>query len=211
MRNLILALAGMAVSGLAVAGPNWTYADIGYNRADSGDEETDGFQLQGSFGFADKYHVQATYFDGEVGGNGGANSNPDYDGYRISLGINPAVTDNTDFVFQIGYFDLEEDDSDVDGDDSVDGYELRVGLRSMLTDNVEIFGYVNTAIGEADCDNGGACNILGVVAADGDDFTEISAIVGGQYLFTDNIGLSLQYEQDGLFGDNATFGARWSF
>ena len=210
MRNLILALAGMAVSGLAVAGPSWTYFDAGYNRADSGDDETDGFQLEGSFGFADKYHVQATYYDGEVGGSGGSGDNPDYDGYRLAAGINPAVTDGTDFVFQIGYFDLEEDDTGL-RDDSVDGYDLRVGLRSMLTDNVEIFGYVNTVIGEADCDNGGTCSILNVRADDGDDFTEISAIVGGQYLFTDNIGLTLKYEQDGLFGDNATFGARWSF
>jgi hypothetical protein len=153
MKKLILGLAAFAVSGLAMAGPSWTYGEVGYVRADSGDDNTDAFQLKGSFGFADKFHVQAKYYDGENGDIG--NNGEDFDGYEIRLGINPAVTDNTDFVFQVGYMDMSQERGsnaiagslkDVDSD----GYILTVGLRSMLTDQLEISGYVDSIAGEAD-------------------------------------------------------------
>lgn len=205
MRNLILALAGMAVSGLAVAGPSWTYADIGYVRADSGDDETDAFEIEGSFGFADKYHIQASYADGE---NGDVGNGEDFDGYEIRAGINPAVTDNTDFVFQVGYFDVSQEtpsDDDVD----VDGYILSVGMRSMFTDQVELSAFVDSVTGEVDSDACGAAAVAGCPAEDGDDITDIILRVGGQYFFTDNLSLNIEYED----GDDssARFGVRWSF
>jgi hypothetical protein len=181
-------------------------------RADSGDDNTDAFQIKGSFGFADKYHVQAKYYDGENGDVG--NNGEDFDGYEIRLGINPAVTDNTDFVFQVGYMDMSQERGsnaiagslkDVDSD----GYILTVGLRSMLTDQLEISGYVDSIAGEQDEYLTTALGVPTNVGKSTPDYTDIVLRVGGVYNFTDNLGLSIEYED----GDEsaATFGARWSF
>jgi hypothetical protein len=195
MKNAMIVLASLAVSGAALAeGPSWTYGDISYWRADSvGDDEAEAYVLEGSFGFADKFHAQGTYLDGEQ-------ADQDFDGYRIKVGINPAVTDNTDFVFQVGYLDITQETGGNDID--VDGYSLTTGLRSMLADTVELFAYVNVDIADLDFNDGSS----------DEDATEVSAIVGGQYFFTDNVSLSLRYENGGLLADDAVqFGARYSF
>lgn len=206
MKRAMIAVAGLAFSGAVMAeGPSWTYGDISYWRADSGGDadEAEAYVLQGSFGFADKFHVQGTYLTGEQDLGLGSNDTDDFDGYRIKAGINPAVTDNTDFVFQLGYLDVTQETDSLGGRDiDIDGYSITTGLRSMFADTVELFAYVNVDVVDADDPN----NIV-----DG-DATEVSAIVGGQYFFTDNVSLSLRYENGGLLADDAVqFGARYSF
>ena len=199
MKKFILVLAAMAVSGVAVAGPSWTYGQVDYGRADSGDEDSENYRLMGSFGFADKYHVQASYFDGEV--EGGDPTGYDFDGFSFILGVNPAVTDTTDFVFQILYFDYDIDFGS-SSDDSVDGYGLGTGLRSQVTENVELHSTVWAISGDEDSGSSSS------------DFTDIQVVAGGQYMFTENIGLTIDYIiNNSLFddADSASFGVRWTF
>ena len=70
MKKLMIALAALAMSGTAVAGPSWTYVDLGYLVGDSAqkDAETEGLGLRGSFGFANMWHVQLDLAAGETAG-----------------------------------------------------------------------------------------------------------------------------------------------
>ena len=127
--NLMVATAAIAVSGTAIAGPSYTYADFGYTVSDSfgNNNETEGLALRGSFGFAEVFHVGGGYIDGEVNGGKGSEFNEDAcdanslseairnclpgdtSGYNLYFGFNPAMTENIDLVARIGYSDLEND------------------------------------------------------------------------------------------------------
>ena len=183
MKKSIIAAAALAaggVSGVAMAGPSWTYLDLGFVQGEEIGEDSDAFQLRGSFGI-DMWHARLEYIDGE-------SFDVDFDGYRLAIGAHPAITENTDLVFELSYFDLESDLGDADG------YGLAVGVRSMFTDNVELNALLQSDFG--DIDGGG-------------DITSINASLGGQYLFTDNVGVGV----DVSIGDGnaANFYVRWSF
>jgi len=180
MKKLIIAVAAMAASGMAVAGPSWTYAEAGYIVVDG--DDNDGYSVAGSFGFADIWHVRADYSDVD-------NVAGDTDGYELVAGIHPAISDNTDFVFEISYFDF-----DIGAAGELDGYGLEVGLRSMFTDNVELSASVGTD--DQDFSAGG-------------DNTDVSVTAGGQYYFTDNISLGVEVNVGD--GNSAEFGVRYSF
>jgi len=195
MKKAILALAVMAVSGTAVAGPSWTYLDFGYLRASSGDEDTDGYQLRGSIGFADMWHAQLEYLDGEADGGKGSGGD-DVDGYNIIVGANPAVNDTTDLVFDLSYFDYDAEDTS--GEAGIDGYGLGTGVRTMWTDALEL--------------NAGVWVLSGDVEGSG-DVTEVVVRVGGNYAFTDNIVVGAEISNGGLLqqGNLANFFARYQF
>jgi len=188
----------LAASGLASAGDNpaWTFADLGYYRADSGDDATDGFRLQGSLSIAENFHVQAEYLDGTIGVPG---SDVDFDGYRIVAGAHPSVGDATDAVINIQYFDLTYD---VNPDEDVDGFGVGIGLRHMLAPNVEVSGLAWWNEGSDD-DNLGNDN----------DFSDISLELGGRYLFTDNLslGVTIVTNDSIVGGDSAKIDVRWQF
>jgi len=195
MKKSILALAAMAITGTAVAGPNWTYVDAGYVRGSSGNEDTDGFSLQGSVGFAEIWHAQLDYSDGEANG-GKSSGGTDNDGYTFTVGVNPAVSDTTDLVFDLSYFDIDNDTAS--SSSSVDGYGLGVGLRTMWTDQLEV--------------NGGAEVVSGDAGGSNSDFTNVIVSVGGVYSFTDNVAVSMDVANGGIVGGNAArFGVRWNF
>ena len=184
MKKLILALVAFALSGVAVAGPAWTYVDLGYLRADSGDDDADAYALSGSFGMGSLFHVNADWIDGTD------SDNDDFDGYRIGVGLHPAVTDDTDLVLEIGYATISWDDFSNDPS----WIDLTLGVRSMITDNFELNAAIVTALGDDD------------IGSD-DDFTEVGLNVGGQYFFNDNISLNASISQNEV----ARFGVRWSF
>lgn len=183
MKKLTMALwatAALAGAGTAVAeNPAWTYGQLGYLRADSGDDANWAGQIKGSLAFAETFHFQAEYLDGEVGAPGG---DLDFDGYQLTLGAHPSVGENTDAVVAIRYFDatLEAPGGDLDED----GFGIGAGLRHMLTSNVEVMGMAWWDEGEEDLLGGGS-----------DDFTDISFEIGGRYLFNDNISAGVTIDQ----------------
>jgi hypothetical protein len=192
MHKSIIAVAAVAVTAVANAGPNWTYADIGYLRGSSGSEDTEAYQLRGSIGFANIWHARLEYADGEIAG--GAPSGLDVDGYRISVGAHPAINDTTDFVFEIGYVD---GDVSAGGPDlGSDGYSVSTGIRTMWTENFELNAGVSAI--DLDTDNLG-------------DSTTILVQAGGQYLFTDNVGVGVDVYNGSGTGNLANFYVRWNF
>jgi hypothetical protein len=209
MKKVLLTAAALALSTSAIAGPSWTYGDVSYIRGDSGDQDTEGYGVRGSFGFADKWHVRGEFKDGEVEGGSNPTGGADDDAYNLVVGIHPAITDSTDFVFELSYFDGSVDsfqfDSNINsgrevGEDA-DGYGLTIGLRSMIADNLEVNGFVTSISGDEKVWSGSEFG--------SSDFTEIEVTVGGQYFFTDNIGLGVDVNVGD--GDSANFYARYSF
>ena len=190
MKKAMIAVAALAASSAALAdGPGWTFVDLGYIRADSVVDEADGFQLRGSYEFATKWHARLAYVDGEDG-----SVNGDFDGYELIVGAHPAITDNTDLVWEIGLFDFEDDFNN-----STDGYILSTGIRSMITDNTELNGMVSFSDGDADS---------GSISA---DFSEINLMLGGRYIFSDNASVGVDYTEGGILGDTANFYIRLDF
>jgi hypothetical protein len=199
MKKVTMALwaaAALAATGTAVAeNPAWTYGQLGYIRADSGDDATDGFRVKGSLGISENFHFQAEYVDGTIGGS----PDIDFDGYQVQVGANPSVGASTDAVVALRYFDLTYDASG--GDDDVDGFGLGLGLRHMLADAVEVNAMAWWDEGEED------------FGTSDEDFSDISLELGGRYLFTDNFsaGVTVITNDSMTSGDSATIDLRYQF
>jgi hypothetical protein len=198
MKNVskaLLAVAAVAVPGIVLGeNPAWTYGQVGYYRADSGDDATDGFQVKGSLGFAENFHFQAEYIDGTIGTPG---SDIDFDGYELTIGAHPSVGENTDAVLAFHYFDSTVEDIPTDLDS--DGFGIGAGLRHMLTSNVEVNAMAWWDEGEVDLSGGG-----------NEDFTDIRFEIGGRYLFNDNFSAGVTIDQgDDL--DSVLIDVRYQF
>ena len=216
MKKVIIALAAMAASTGALAGPSWTYIDGAYLRGSSaeqaGTDKVQGYELAGSFGFANIWHVAGAY--GAAENDVGPNAAEIEDYYTITGGVHPAITDNTDFVAEIGYTGWSLLNVDVaNGGASADAtaYNLTVGVRSMLSDRFELNAFLTYQAGDTDSS----------AATTGDKFQVFAPSVGGQYFFTDNFSVNLAYTwgdvqssvvSGGLgTADTGRFGVRWSF
>jgi hypothetical protein len=205
MKKVIIALAALAASSAAVAGPSWTFVDGAYIQQSSaeslGVKSSDGYEFSGSFGFLETWHVNGLFGNDTTKFNT-AQADTELDYWRIGAGAHPAITDNTDFVAEIGY--TQWDVKDADPSVEPNAVDLVVGVRSMITDQFELNGYVTTQVGSTDF--GGD-----------DDYTNFVPSVGGQYFFTDNFSVNMSYEWGSTQNlvleskDSASFGVRWSF
>jgi hypothetical protein len=194
MKKAIIALAALAITGTAVAGPSWTYVDAGYARASSGNEDTDGYSLTGSFGL-NRLHARLSILDAEIAG-GKSSGGQDTDGYALAIGFHPALSDTTDLVLEVIYSDFDVDTASSSA--SGDSYALKTGVRTMWTDALELSAGVSAVNGSVS-----GCNAC--------DSTDIEVNAGGQYLFTDNIGVGVDVINGGNNGNVANFYARFSF
>ena len=209
MKKVMIALASMGLSTAAMAGPSWTFVDLGYAESSSseelaGTEDISGYDITGSFGFAGIWHINGTY--GTITTESVGSPDVDVDRYRIGAGAHPAITDSTDFVAEIGYTAWEVD-AGGGSDPEPEAIDLTLGVRSMVTDQFELNAFLATQIGSSD------------FGSSDDDFTNLAPSVGGQYFFTDNISVNVNYTWNdvqslavgSLTGDTARFGVRWSF
>jgi hypothetical protein len=194
MRKALIALAAMAVSTGAIAGPAWTYVDLGVaigNSSNAG-EDTQAYSLRGSFGFANIWHVQAAFASGESDGGKGTTGGDDTTGYLIRGGLHPAVSDNTDFVLDIGYLSNEDDDGSTTEKAKI--YQLRTGVRADVG-KLELRSFVTWDFVDPD---------------DGEKQRELGYKVGGQFNFSDAWSVGL--DTDILGDDNlSNLYVRWSF
>jgi len=204
MKKVLITLAALALSGTAMAGPSWTYVDLGYVTGDSGDETTDGLALRGSFGFGSLWHIQADVVTSEANGGKGTTGGSDNTGYVLRGGIHPAVTDNTDFVLDVAYSATEVDDGSGGSTPEPNSIDLRTGVRSNIG-QLELRSFVTLAFGDTDL-GGGAT-----------DFRSVNYTVGGQYNFNDawSVGTDATVgnssASNGGTGDLLNLYVRWSF
>ena len=186
--KLLAATAALTVSGVAVAGPNYTYGQLGYVAIDSvGNEDSGGFELNGSFGFADVFHVGAGLFAGEFEG-GKSKDGADVDAYDIYFGYNPAVTDNVDAVIRVGFEEAEiktQDDPRV----KQESLFLSFGTRAMIAENFELNAFATYA--------GGKFKQSG---SESEDFVNWDYSVAGIYSFTEMFAVGVKLDLDVITG-----------
>ena len=203
MKKLMIAVAALAISGTAVAGPSWTYVDLGAVIGDSStkDAETQGVALRGSFGFGNLWHAQLELAQGETnGGKSNLNGNgSDNFIYAIRGGIHPAITDNTDFVLDLGYTDIEDEFAFGAGNsatkENITALDIKTGVRSNVGP-LELRAFVSLGFVDGEANN-----------AEGRD---VSYMVGGQYNFSDawSVGADVNLAER---GDLMDLYVRWSF
>jgi hypothetical protein len=204
MKKLLLTMAALALSTSAIAGPSWTYVDLGVVVGDGNqDEDLVGYGLRGSFGFGDLWHIQADVASFEQNGGKGTDNSAipgtadgtDNTLYTIRGGIHPAVTDNTDFVLDISYTGAEDENSTTKNKPKA--YGIRTGVRSNVG-KLELRGFVALASTDNDKDAPADSKVW-----------EIIPTIGGQYNFSDawSVGLDTALEGDNL----SNLYVRWSF
>lgn len=195
------------LAGPALAdAPKWTYVQAGYYQLDGYDSELDvqGLQLQGSIGFAERWHAQASWLEGDMDID---DENADLQGYRVSVGSHVPVTGDLQLVSDLFYFDIERDADDqlfVDGD--TDGYGVGVGLRTVLADKVDLYGLVNWTSADVTLDD------------ESTDYTDFGLSIIGRYNWTPAFSTGVQFNvnDSSLFGplistESAVIDLRWSF
>jgi hypothetical protein len=216
MKKVIITLAALGLSSVAMAeGPSYTYVDLGYLGADSGDDQTTGVVLSGSLEVFSNFHTNFSYsaiddaaqWDGVVGFGDTDSGSDDFDVWRLAVGMHPAITDSTDLVLEIGVsqgeYDRTRNNADT-GSVEPDAVDLTFGVRSMIADNFELNAAAILAQGSTDF--GGS-----------DDYQEVGLRIGGQYFFTDaisvNVAATSGYSPNNgnIDGDSIQIGGRWSF
>ena len=195
MKKALVALAAMAISTGAIAGPAWTYVDLGVaiGNSDNQGEDTQAYALRGSFGFANIWHIQADIASGEFDGGKSVSGGRDFTSYVIRGGLHPAVSDNADFVLDIAYLSTEETNtSNAKATDKA--YQLRTGVRADVG-KLELRSFVSWDFVDPD---------------DGEKKRELGYTVGGQFNFSDAWSVGL--DTDILGEENlSNLYVRWSF
>ena len=188
----------MAISTGAMAGPSWTYVDLGVVIGDgstaNGGEDTSGLNLRGSFGLGDLWHIQANVSAFETGGGKSEEGGADITTYGLRGGLHPAVTDDAQFVLDIGYQGGEAKNN---ANESVklkpSLYDIRGGYRQNIG-ALELRGFIQYARIDTD---------------DGVKTWDIIPSLGIQYNFSDawSVGADTFLEDDNL----TDLYVRWSF
>ncbi len=193
----LTAVAALACSGTAVAGPQWTFANAGLATGDGDDvDQTEFLGFEGCLAFADMWHVRGMLAFGETENNGGR----DVDVLELGAGFHRPVNDSTDLVIDVFFGSIDETQGNgttVESD--YVGYSF--GVRSMLTDEFEF----NAAVNYADVDCPAGCGAAGGSAVN------VGGAIGGRYLFDKAISVGAGLDFNGVHCDLLTIDIRWAF
>jgi hypothetical protein len=118
-------------------GPNYTYAEIGYNNIDGDFVEGDGASVNISYGATDHIFVKLGYsrlfLEDTM-----SPAETDADRFQLGVGGHIAVTDDIDALAAVSYIDVEFNDPAGLASDDVDGYLAELGVRAMVTKGLEL-------------------------------------------------------------------------
>jgi hypothetical protein len=158
-----------------------------------------------SVGFLQQWHAQLEYTDGDTEGD--FIDDQDFDGYRLVVGAHPQITEKTQLIANLNYFDYEGDDDD-GFEFGSNGYGIGLGLRHAITPKLEVSGLVTYI--DAEFEEPGDPD---------SDFNDTIIEVSGRYNWTTNLstGLTVGFDNSwaGVAADDsdttARFDVRWSF
>lgn len=158
-KAMLCGVALVAVPFLANAAEsdlNYRYLQAGYVETDVDvfGETLSGFNVGGSFGFAENFFVFGEYESTEIS-EGGASL--EMDQMSVGLGGNYPLSDSVDLVGRIGAaeLDLELDTGEGSISDDESGYLVAAGLRGQAGDSFEYeFGVVHVDLGSGLDDTG---------------------------------------------------------
>lgn len=167
----VAAAAFISGSMLAVAEqPNYNYLEIGYGVID-----IDDFSLSGDDGYwggfsaqiAEPFYLNGSYQRYSIGGYW---SSADLDISNLNFGYRTAISNGSDFNFELGYDRIDT------GSEDYDGFRASAGIRSMWANSGQSRFYAGYT---TDSDG-----------SDGDYFLGLQ----GTYAFSEHIGFTLQLE-----------------
>jgi opacity protein-like surface antigen len=223
--RIIVSAIALVFASSAMAGPNWTYVDLGFVVSSSSDKDNayTGLDLAGSFELGELWHLQAAvaYTEADIPTGSALKVTSELTSYELRAGVHPEITDNIDVVLDLGYSVADSKTNSSSAGPSVSNnpwyVDIRLGTRAMITPKFEMNAFLAFASGNDDCN---ACVPEKV------DFTVVIPSIGAQYFFTDAFSLSVDYAfstaetaylDDGtdlstdLQGDSAKLGVRWNF
>jgi hypothetical protein len=225
LRTIVSATALFFASS-AMAGPNWTYADLAFVVSSGADKDNSytGLDLAGSLALGELWHLQAAvaFKEADIPNGTGPKLTSEVTSYELRAGLHPKITDNIDVVLDLGYSgsDSKTKSSASGGRTENPWYvDVRLGTRAMVSPKFELNAFLALASGNDDCKT---C-LYGDL-----DFTALIPSIGAQYFFTDAFSLSIDYAfatadtayigdrvADALItdlqSDSAKLGFRWNF
>ena len=181
-----LALALALPFSAQAADLSYSYIEGGWQKFDiDRGSDSDGWVVNGSAALGENFHIYGGYGQNELD-----ILNVDAEVWRLGVGWNTGISDNSDLVVRANYVEAK---TDIPGFRSVkaDGYEAEVGVRTAFGQKFETYA----AAGYVDVERGS-----------GDFYGKL----GGQYKFTPTFGLVAQATlADG--GNEYFVGPRLSF
>jgi hypothetical protein len=203
MKKLILVLAGLAMSGVALAGPS-SYAEFALvTGGESNDRNTSG--KENGFEFAGAWAFNDNWYAGGIAGEYDQRDNNarDWTYFNVNGGYVRSLNPKTDLTLEGGFW-FGENKANSDGDKNKPKVlEAKAGVSTMVSDNFSIFGTLSLVGGDTD---------------DGSDNEDISNFIyslGGAYSFTETISLNVKLVNgvNGVNGqvDVLRVGGRWTF
>jgi hypothetical protein len=147
IKRLTAMLAGAlfaAVSQQAAAakGPEYTYAEIGYENFDGDFSNGDGGGVNISFGSTDHVFLKFDYSRLFVDFSSVPPTHADADRFQVGGGAHYGITDTIDVLGALSYVDIEYSNGvPAYGDD---GYLAEIGVRAMLSKALELNATVSS-------------------------------------------------------------------
>ena len=201
MKKLLIVLACVAVSSVAVAQPS-TYVEVGLidggenGRNGSGDQY--GFEATGDVALGEHWYVGGILGRFNRDSSGGDVSNNYLNAHG---GYFFPVTEETEVFAEAGlWFGQQENPGSPDTDPSA--LELKAGVNQALTERFGIFGTLSWVVGDLD-------------TSSNSDLRNYVWSLGAAYDFSDlfSINLKIVNGVNGVNGQDQVirFGARWTF
>jgi hypothetical protein len=201
MNKLVIMIVGIALSGIAYAGPS-THVEggiiIGGENGQNGSGRQDGLEAAGAYALDELWYVGGALgrFTRETGGGDIDNTYLNANGGRFF-----GMTEKTDLFVEGGLWLGEQDDPNGVKTDPK-AIEGKVGLNGRVTDAFSLFGTISLAAGDLDTPTN-------------DKLRDFIWSAGGAYAFTPTISLNLKIVEgaNGVNGQSDIFriGFRWTF
>ncbi len=201
MNKLVIMIVGIALSGIAYAGPS-THVEggivIGGENGQNGSNKQNGLEAAGSYAFDERWYV-----GGVLGRYTRETGSGDIDNTYLNANVGWffPMTEKTDLFVEGG---LWLGDQDNPGAASTDprALEGKVGVNGRITDAFSLFGTISLAAGDLDTPTN-------------DNLRDFIWSAGGAYAFTPTFSLNLKVVEgsNGVNGqsDIARIGFRWTF
>jgi hypothetical protein len=200
MKRFILLLAGLALSGIAMAGPT-SYAEFALvtggenNNRNNVSGKENGFEFAGAWAFNDNWYV------GGIAGEYDQRNAREWTYFDINGGYVKSLSPKTDLTLEGGFWFGENTQSGTPKRKPT-VLEAKAGVSTMVADNLSIFGTLSLIGGDTD-------------APTNDDISNLVYSLGGAYSFSDRISLNVKLV-NGINGVNGQdevlrIGGRWTF
>jgi hypothetical protein len=205
MNRLVIMIVGIALSGIAYAGPS-TYVEggiiIGGENGKNGGGRQDGLEAAGAYALSELWYVGGALgrYTRELAGTGGADLENNYlngNGGRFF-----SMTDNAELFVEGGIWLGEQKDNGNATNTNPRAIEGKVGINGRVTDAFSLFGTFSLAAGDLD-------------TANNDKLRDFIWSAGGAYAFTPKISLNVKVIRgsNGVNGQSevARLAFRWLF